>query len=103
MALGLLGEKLKADPHHLQRDDEHVVPRHLKSLWTCASISREDPGAWQVTGDGTGLPIYCNLIQPANSRVEENIQDYLRNKMILALTETFARLQDIYLAHPKGK
>ncbi len=80
------------------------VPRHPEiPLDLRIDIERESR---RMAGYWHGRRIadsFLDLIQPADSQVEQNIQDYLRQQDDPRLTEIFARLQEIYLAHPKGK
>jgi hypothetical protein len=46
---------------------------------------------------------FMDLIQPADSQVEQNIQDYLKQQEDPRLSEIFSRLQEIYLVHARGK
>jgi hydrogenase-4 component I len=46
---------------------------------------------------------FLDLIQPADPQVEQHIQEHLRQQDDPRLTEIFARLQEIYRAHPKGE
>ncbi len=42
---------------------------------------------------------FLELIRPADSHVEESIQDYLKEEDDPRLSEIFARLHDIYLGY----
>ena len=103
MALGLLGQKLKAS-HHVQGEDEHVCPRHAEiPLDLRIEVERE---ARRMAGYWHGKRIadlFLDLVEPADSQVEQNIRDYLQLQDDPRLAEIFARLNEIYLDHLKGK
>ena len=103
MALGILGQKLKAS-HHVQSDDEHIQPRHPEvPLDLRIDIERESR---RMAGYWHGRKIadsFLDLIAAPDFQVDQNIQNYLTHQNDPRLTEIFARLQEIYLAHPKGK
>jgi len=103
MALGLLGQKLKGT-RHVQSDDEYIHPRHpeipLDLRIDVERSSRRMAGYWHGKRIADS---FLDLVGPADSMVEQNIQDYLHQKDDPRLTEIFARLQEIYLAYPKGK
>jgi formate hydrogenlyase subunit 7 len=102
MALGILGQKLKAT-HHVQAEDERVQPRHPEiPLDLRVDVERESR---RMAGYWHGKKIadsFLELIKPADEQVELNIRDYLKQRDDPRLTEIFARLQEIYLDHPKG-
>ncbi len=102
MALGILGQKLKAT-HHVQGNEEHVHPRYPEiPLDLRVDIEREArrmAGYWH---GGRIADSFLELIRPADSMVEQNIQDYLAVKDDPRLTEIFARLQEIYHGRPGG-
>ena len=45
---------------------------------------------------------FLDLTRPGDSPVEQRFRDYLEQQDDPRLTEIFARLQEIYLAHPGG-
>ena len=102
MVLGLLHQKLKMS-HSVQSDNEHVEPRHpeipLDLRIEIERASRRMAGYWH----GNRIAdTFLSLIKPTGSQVEENIQDYLKQKDDPRLTEIINRLTEIYLAHSKG-
>jgi Ni,Fe-hydrogenase III small subunit len=103
MALGILGQKLKAS-HHVEGEDEHVQLRHPEiPLDLRIDVERE---ARRMAGYWHGKKIadsFLDLIKPGGSRIKQNIQNHLKQKDDLRLTEIFGRLQEIYTAHAKGK
>jgi len=103
MALGLLGQKLKAT-YHVQGENEHVQPRYpkipLDLRIDIERASRRMAGYWHGKRIADS---FLDMIQTADSQVDENVQAYLRQEDDPRLTEIFARLQQIFLAHPKGK
>ena len=102
MALGILGQKLKAT-HHVQADGEHVDPRYPEiPLDLRIDVERE---ARRMAGYWHGRRIadaFLDLTRPGDSPVEQRFRDYLEQQDDPRLTEIFARLQEIYLAHPGG-
>jgi Ni,Fe-hydrogenase III small subunit len=102
MALGLLGQKLKTS-HHVQGENERTQPRHPEiPLDRRIAIERESR---RMAGYWHGRRIadtFLDLIQPAGSRVEASIQEYLKQRDDPRLTEIFTRLHEVYLTHPKG-
>jgi hypothetical protein len=103
MALGLLGQKLKAS-HHIQSDTEHVRPRHpeipLDLRIDIERMSRRMAGYWHGKRIAES---FLDLIQRADSGTEGSIQTYLNQQDDPRLTEIFGRLHEIYEAHPQGK
>jgi Ni,Fe-hydrogenase III small subunit len=103
MALGLLKQKLKTS-HHVQQEDEHIHPRHpeipLNLRIDVERESRRMAGYWHGKKIANA---FLDLIQPADPQVEQHIQEHLRQQDDPRLTEIFARLQEIYRAHPKGE
>ena len=103
MALGLLGQKLKAS-HHIQSETEHVRPRHpeipLDLRIDIERMSRRMAGYWHGKRIAES---FLDLIQPADSETEASIQAYLTQQDDPRLTEIFGRLHEIYEAHPQGK
>ena len=103
MALGLLSQKLKTS-HSVQSDDEYVHPRHpevqLGLRIDIERSSRRMAGYWH----GKRIAdLFLDLVEPADSQVEQNIRDYLQLQDDPRLAEIFARLNEIYLDHLKGK
>jgi Ni,Fe-hydrogenase III small subunit len=102
MALGILGQKLKAT-HHVQEVDGHVHLRYPEvPLDLRVEVERE---ARRMAGYWHGRQIadsFLELIRPADAHVEESIQDYLKEEDDPRLSEIFARLNDIYLSHTKA-
>lgn len=103
MALGLLGQKLKAT-FHVEGENESVQPRHPEiPLDLRIEIERESR---RMAGYRHGRLIadsFLDLIGPADSQVQHNIQAYLQERDDPRLTEIVGRLQEIYAAHPRGK
>ncbi len=101
MALGILGQKLKAT-HHVQGEDGHVHLRYPDvPLALRVEVERE---ARRMAGYWHGRRIadsFLELIRPADEHVEESIRDYLKEEDDPRLSEIFARLVDIYAAYPK--
>ena len=102
MALGLLGQKLKAKTH-VQADGERTHPRFPEIPPELrVDIERESR---RMAGYWHGKQIadsFLELIRPADAAVEQSIQDYLHEEDDPRLNEIFARLHEIYLAHPYG-
>jgi hypothetical protein len=102
MALGLLGQKLKTS-HHVQADGEQVRPRHpeipLDLRIEVERAARRMAGYWHGRRIADS---FLDLIGPADSGVQEKIRAYLSEKDDPRLAEIFARLQDLYRAHPTG-
>ncbi len=103
MALGILGQKLKAT-HHVQGEGEVVHPRYPSiPLDLRVDVERE---ARRMAGYWHGRRIadsFLDLIEPADASVEGHIQQYLKQQDDPRLTEIFGRLQELYGAHSKGK
>jgi hypothetical protein len=103
MALGILGQKLKTS-HHVQTEAEHVQPRHPElPLDLRIDVERESR---RMAGYWHGKQIadsFLNLLKVPASDIEQNIQDYLKQKDDPRLTEIFGQLSDIYTSRPKGK
>jgi Ni,Fe-hydrogenase III small subunit len=94
MALGLLGQKLKAS-HHIQGENEHALPRHPDiPLDLRIGIERE---ARRLAGYWHGRRIaddYLELIKSGNpEKIQREIQIYLEQKDDPRLTEIIDRLQ----------
>ncbi len=97
MALGLLGQKLKA-VHHVQGDDEHTLPRRPEiPLDLRVDVERE---ARRMAGYWQGKRIaeaFMDLLKTDDPKqVEQNVQAYLGQQDDPRLTEILGRLQDIY-------
>ena len=103
MALGILGQKLKA-VHHGPREDTTVAPRHPDvALSLRVDVERE---ARRMAGYWHGRRIadtFLELIAPADAQVQGTIDEYLKGQDDPRLTEIFGRLQELYLGYPKGK
>lgn len=102
MALGILGQKLKA-MHHAPRDDERVEPRHPDlPVDLRVDVERE---AHRMAGYWHGRRIaesFLDLIEPGGPEIQATIAEYLKEQDDPRLTEIFGRLQEIYLARPRG-
>jgi Ni,Fe-hydrogenase III small subunit len=101
MALGILGQKLKAT-HHVQGAETHVHLRYPEiPVDLRVELERESR---RMAGYWHGRQIadsFLELIRPADSHVEESIQDYLKEEDDPRLSEIFAQLHEIYAAHAK--
>jgi Ni,Fe-hydrogenase III small subunit len=102
MALGLLGQKLKAT-HHIEGEDEHVMPRHPEiPLELRIDIERE---ARRMAGYWHGKQIaeaYLELLKNGDAQqVEQKVQDYLGQRDDPRLAEIVGELHKIYLARAK--
>lgn len=102
MALGLLGQKLKAT-HHVQGENETVEPRFPGiPLAVRIDLERE---ARRMAGYWHGKKIadaFMELAETAGTDVEPKIRAYLDLQDDPRLTEIVDRLRDIYLEHTKG-
>jgi hypothetical protein len=103
MALGLLTQKLKTS-HHVQAEAERVQPRHpdvpLTLRIQVERESRRMAGYWH----GRKLAdTFLELTKAAGPGAGERINEYLQTRDDPRLAEIFGRLQDIYLAHQKGR
>ena len=102
MALGILGQKLKAS-HHVEGEDERVLPRHPElPLDLRIDVERESR---RIAGYWHGKQIadsFLDLLKSPDSEVEQKIEDYLNQKDDPRLTEIFGQLKDIYASHVKG-
>jgi Ni,Fe-hydrogenase III small subunit len=99
MALGLLGQKLKAS-YHIQGEDERVQPRHPElPLSLRIDIERESR---RMAGYWHGRKIsdaFLDLLKVGDpDQVEQNIQSYLQQEDDPRLAEIFARFLEIYRA-----
>ncbi len=105
MALGLLGQKMKA-AHHVQEEGEAVAVRYPElPSGLRIGIERE---ARRMAGYLHGKKIAYSFLdilvahQAAGSgQVEQEIQAYLTRQDDPRLTEIFTRLQDVYQAERK--
>ena len=97
MALGLLGQKLKAS-YHIQGDDERVQPRHPEiPLALRIDVERE---ARRMAGYWHGRKVsdaFLDLLKVGDpDQIEQNIQSYLLQEDDPRLAEIFARFLEIY-------
>ncbi len=97
MALGLLGQKLKAS-YHIQGEDERVQPRHPEiPLALRIDVERE---ARRMAGYWHGRQIsdaFLDLLKTGDpQQVEQNIQSYLTQAEDPRLAEIFNRFLEIY-------
>ncbi len=99
IALGMLGQKMKAT-HHVQGEDEHVLPRHPGiPLALRVEIERE---ARRLAGYLYGKQIaeaFLQILENNPKQVAENVQAYLVQQDDPRLTEIVSRLEGIYQAH----
>jgi Ni,Fe-hydrogenase III small subunit len=99
MALGMLGQKMKAT-HHIQSDDEHALPRHPQIPVTLrVEIERESR---RMAGYVYGKQIsetFLDILERDLEHIEGNIQAYLEKQDDPRLTEIVTRLQGIYHTH----
>ncbi len=99
MALGLLGQKLKAT-HHIEGDDEKVLPRHPEiPLGLRIDIERE---ARRMAGYWQGNRIaetFFDLLERDSQQVEQNVRSYLEQQADPRLSEIMTRLENIYQDH----
>jgi len=99
MALGMLGQKMKAT-RHIQSEDERAVPRHPQIPLTLrVAVERE---CRRMAGYVHGKQIaeaFLNLLADDAEHVDGNLQDYLNRQDDPRLTEIMTRLHAIYRAH----
>ena len=99
IALGLLGQKLKAT-HHLEGEDEHVLPSHPEIPSPLRiGIERE---ARRMAGYWQGKQIaetFFDLMQRDSQQVEQNVRAYLEQQADPRLTEIVTQLENIYREH----
>lgn len=99
IALGLLGQKLKAT-HHIQSEDEHALPRHPEiPLAVRVDIERE---ARRMAGYWQGKRIaatFFDVLKRDAQHIEQNIQTYLEQQADPRLTEIMTRLENVYQDH----
>ena len=100
MALGLLGQKMKAS-HHVQGEDEHVLPRHPEvPLDLRVDIERE---ARRMDGYLHVKQIADDVLEILKTdnpeQVEHALEDYLTKKDDPRLNEIVDQLSEIYQAH----
>ncbi len=102
MALGMLGQKLKAS-HHVQAEDEHVQPRHPHiPLALRVAIERE---ARRMAGYLHGKHIaesFFELLERDPDHVKEALQESLGQQEDPRLSEILSRLAEVYDAQ-EGK
>lgn len=102
MALGLLGQRLKAT-YHLQGDDEQVRPHHPEiPLALRVAIEREArrmAGYWQGKRIAETL---LELLKGDPNQIKQDIQAYLDQQDDPRLTEIVTRLEGLYEAHRAG-
>jgi hydrogenase-4 component I len=103
MALGILGQKLKAT-HHVQAEGEHNPLRHPEiALELRVAIERE---ARRMAGYWHGRRIadaFLELTKAPQDEVPTYIGTYLRQKDDPRLSEIFDRLHEIYTGYLNGK
>jgi Ni,Fe-hydrogenase III small subunit len=105
MALGLLGQKMKA-VHHVQEDGEHAQPRYPElPSGLRVEIERE---ARRMAGYLHGKKISNSFLdilaahqKDGPGKVDQEIQAYLSQQDDPRLTEIITRLQQIYQAEKK--
>jgi len=97
MALGILGQKLKAT-HHIQSEDEHVLPCHPKvPLALRVEIERESR---RMAGYLYGKQIaekFLEIFENDPDQAEQNVQSHLDQQDDPRLTEIMNRLMQIHL------
>ena len=101
MALGLLGQKLKAT-HHVQGDEERVPLRH-PTLPVALRVSLERE-ARRMAGYWRGQQIaevFLGLLETQPPSLAEAVQAYLAQRDDPRLAEILARLEMIYHAHQR--
>jgi Ni,Fe-hydrogenase III small subunit len=103
MALGMLGQKLKAT-HHVQSDEEHTLPRHPQvPLSLRIEIGRE---ARRMAGYFYGNQIaekFLEIFESDQKRVDQTVQSYLDQRDDPRLMEIMNRLLQIYRNHQGEK
>lgn len=103
MALGLLGQKLKAS-HHVQAEGEHVRPRYpeipLDLRIDIERASRRMAGYWHGRRIADS---FLDLIRTGDAKVQDGIEAYLKQQDDPRLSEILARLQEIHAARSKGR
>ena len=96
MALGMLGQKLKAK-HHIQGEAEQVLPRHLEiPLELRIDLERE---ARRMAGYWQGRRIaetFIDIMNEDPKHVKKNVQAYLDQQDDPRLTEIVIRLEKLY-------
>jgi Ni,Fe-hydrogenase III small subunit len=99
LALGMLGQKLKATCH-IQGDDEHVLPPHPEvPLALRVDVERE---ARRLAGYWHGKRIaesFLDLLKGDPTQVRQNVQAYLDGQDDPRLTEIVTRLEGLCQAH----
>jgi len=103
VALGILGQKLKAS-HHIQGEAEQVQPRHPEiPLELRIDIERS---ARQMAGYWHGKRIaesFLDLIDTPQTNAEDGIHSYLGHHDDPRLTEIFTRLQEVHEVYLRGR
>ena len=99
LALGMLGQKLKAG-YHAEKDDEHAAIRHPAVphalLVDLEREARRMAGYWH----GKRIAeVFLGFIESDPQLVEENLQVYLDREGDPRLAEVMTRLENIYQAH----
>lgn len=101
MALGMLGQKMKAT-HHIQGDDEHALPPHPDvPLALRIEVDRE---ARRMAGYLYGNQIaekFFEMYENDPIRIEQNVQAYLEEQNDPRLSEIMNRLVRVYLDQGK--
>lgn len=96
MALGMLGQKLKAK-HHIQGETEQALPRHSEiPLDLRVDLERE---ARRMAGYWQGRRIaetFIDLMKEDPKHVKRNVQAYLDQQDDPRLTEIVIRLEKLY-------
>jgi Ni,Fe-hydrogenase III small subunit len=99
MALGILGQKMKAT-HHVQAEDERPRPRHPQVPAAMrVDIERESRC---MAGYFYGQQIsekFLDILESDSGTIEGGLQTYLDQQNDPRLTEIMLRLKDIYHAH----
>jgi hydrogenase-4 component I len=99
MALGMLGQKLKAS-HHIQGEDERVEPRHPQvPLALRVAIERE---ARRMAGYWHGRRIaeqFLELYEANPQGIDAAVQAHLDEHEDPRLSEIVTRLMQVYQAH----
>jgi Ni,Fe-hydrogenase III small subunit len=103
MALGMLGQKLKAS-HHIQGENEHTLPRYPQiPLAMRVEIERESR---RMAGYVYGKQIsdtFLDLMENDFEHFRSNVQAYLDKKDDPRLTEIVTRLLRLFETYDKGE
>jgi len=101
MALGILGQKLKAT-YHAQGDEEHALPRHPRvPLVMRVDIERE---ARRMAGYLYGkqiAEIFLELFESNSKHLDRTVQSYLEKQDDPRLAEIMNRLVHVYQVYQK--